>query len=270
MTAVAELEAFEGMLGTLPQQMVISEYFNYDRFGEVVVALPAPARSGRCAHRVVRARIARGGRQRSTSTPRSRITIDDGISSQNPDNVVHPITRDLFTLDNAFRGGDTVTGLTGPITYAFGLYRILPYGDGAGYAHVRQDGRPSGARAGRWQRSRGVDEHPQLLPDARLTLRSAGTGCVGRRQTMECRGADTADEFARQRVKLLNALEGLDADVIGLNELENTPGVEPLADIVPGSTSASAPAPTTYVDAGSTRLSAPTPSRSGSCIARLR
>ena len=34
--------------------------------------------------------------------------------------------------------------------------------------------------------------------------------------------------------KLLAALSGLDADVIGLNELENTTGVEPLASIVSG------------------------------------
>ncbi len=32
--------------------------------------------------------------------------------------------------------------------------------------------------------------------------------------------------------KLLTALAGLDADVIGLNELENTTGVDPLANIV--------------------------------------
>ena len=36
------------------------------------------------------------------------------------------------------------------------------------------------------------------------------------------------DEFTRQRDKLLAALAGLDADVIGLNELENTTGVDPL------------------------------------------
>jgi len=37
-------------------------------------------------------------------------------------------------------------------------------------------------------------------------------------------------EFDRQRDKLIAALDGLDADVIGLNELENTPGVSPLGD----------------------------------------
>ncbi len=53
---------------------------------------------------------------------------------------------------------------------------------------------------------------------------------------MECRGWDNdqVDEFTRQRAKLLAALAGLDADVIGLNELENTTGAEPLADIVAG------------------------------------
>ena len=38
----------------------------------------------------------------------------------------------------------------------------------------------------------------------------------------------------RQRDKLLAALSGLDADIIGLNELENSTGVEPLASIVAG------------------------------------
>ena len=54
----------------------------------------------------------------------------------------------------------------------------------------------------------------------------------GGNANLECRGFDTnqGTEFARQRDKLLQALAGLDADVIGLNELENTPGVEPLLD----------------------------------------
>jgi predicted extracellular nuclease len=59
-------------------------------------------------------------------------------------------------------------------------------------------------------------------------------------QNVECRGADSDQptEFARQRDKLLAAIGGLNADVMGLNELENTTGVDPLGDatngIVPG------------------------------------
>ena len=39
------------------------------------------------------------------------------------------------------------------------------------------------------------------------------------------RQRDQPLEFTRQRDKLLQALAGLNADVLGLNELENTPGV---------------------------------------------
>jgi predicted extracellular nuclease len=58
-------------------------------------------------------------------------------------------------------------------------------------------------------------------------------------QNAECRGADfdQPDEFSRQRTKLVAALSGLEGDVIGLNELENTTGVDPLSDsdgLVPG------------------------------------
>jgi len=56
----------------------------------------------------------------------------------------------------------------------------------------------------------------------------------GPANTLECRGADDSGEFTRQRDKLLTALAGLDADVIGLNELENSTGVEPLDSIVSG------------------------------------
>ena len=49
----------------------------------------------------------------------------------------------------------------------------------------------------------------------------------GPSQTLECRGHDfdQPTEFTRQRDKLLEALAGLDADVIGMNEIENTTGV---------------------------------------------
>ena len=58
--------------------------------------------------------------------------------------------------------------------------------------------------------------------------------------------ADQPTEFTRQRDKLLQALIGLNADVLGLNELENTTGVDPLGD----PTTASSPASTPSLGAG--------------------
>ena len=36
-TTVDDFESYEGMLVTFPQDLVISEYFNFDRFGEIVL-----------------------------------------------------------------------------------------------------------------------------------------------------------------------------------------------------------------------------------------
>lgn len=48
----------------------------------------------------------------------------------------------------------------------------------------------------------------------------------------ECRGADTTEEFIRQRDKIISALVAIDADVIGLMEIENYPGDVPVSDLV--------------------------------------
>ena len=58
----------------------------------------------------------------------------------------------------------------------------------------------------------------------------------GPAQNVECRGADSDQplEFGRQRDKLVAAVAGLGGDIVGLNELENTTGVDPLGDPAKG------------------------------------
>ncbi len=222
-----DFEAYEGMAATMPQTLVISEYFNYDRFGEIVVALPAPGEDRPYNPTALFDPDSQEALDRRDLNLRSRITVDDGISSQNPDAPIHPINRELFSQDNSFRGGDQVSGLTGPIYYSFDLFRILPYAEG-GYDTYVQTERP-GAPA-----EVGGDVRVATLNALNYFVSLDTADTCGPTQDQDCRGADDAGEFERQRVKLLNALEGLDADVIGLVEVENTPGVEPLADIAAG------------------------------------
>ena len=119
----------------------------------------------------------------------------------------------------------------GVLGFDFSLYRIFPTGP-ADYT-ARQPATGC-AGAGRRRPPRRRDEHAQLLPHARLPRPAtpARTTSAAAAQNLECRGADSDQptEFTRQRDKLLAALAGLNADVIGLNELENTPGVDPLGD----------------------------------------
>jgi predicted extracellular nuclease len=88
------------------------------------------------------------------------------------------------------------------------------------------------------------------------TANDSGPGPCGGNANLDCRGADAdqPDEFNRQRTKLLAALSGLGAEVIGLNELENTPGVDPLGDpargIVPGLNALLGAGTYSYIDTG--------------------
>lgn len=227
LTDIGDLEAYEGMAVTMPQTLVISEYFNYDRFGEIVVALPADGEDRPYNPTALFDPDSQEAADRLDLNLRSRITVDDGNSSQNPAAPIHPINREPFSLENSFRGGDQVVGLTGPIYYSFSQYRILPLAEG-GYDSYVQTEQPDAPEAV------GGDLRVATLNALNYFVSLDTADTCGPTQDQDCRGADDAEEFERQRVKLLNALEGLDADVIGLVEIENTPGVEPLADIVAG------------------------------------
>ncbi len=229
-----DLEWYEGMLATFTDTLVISEYFNYDRFGEIVVAKPVDGEERVMNPTAVFPPESPEAAERASLNDRSRITVDDGITSQNPENPIHPITRNPLTIDNLFRGGDTVSGLTGPVYFGFSLYRLLPYAqpyDGvAGFDEYVQTVAPAEPDAV------GGDLRVASLNALNyfVTLDAPGQRGCGPTLSVDCRGANTVDELERQRVKLLNTLEGLDADVIGLNEVENSAGVEPLADLVDG------------------------------------
>lgn len=227
------LERYEGMLITLPQDLVISEYFNYDRFGEYVLALPLEGESRPYTPTSLETPGSPEYFARLDLNLRSRILIDDGLGTQNPaSGNTHPNGLP-FSLENSFRGGDVVSNFTGVLGFGFSNYRVQPttYGD---YTAVNpRDATPEDV-GGRISVAAFNTLNYFLTLDY-PTGSSLDNAC-GPLQTLECRGADSdqPDEFQRQRAKLLATLEGLDADVVGLIELENTTGVEPMADIVAG------------------------------------
>jgi len=235
------LERFEGMLVELVDELVISEFFNYDRFGEVVLAKPF---DGQDRLHTPTAVVEPGQPAQELAAEQALriITLDDANSSQNPVTIPHPGNGDPFGTANTFRGGDTITGVIGVIDHTFGLYRIQPteYGE-----YVAVNPRPTGA------------------PDVGGTVKVAsfnvlnyfltldlGPDLCGPARNVECRGADSQEEFDRQRVKIIAAIAGLDADVVGLMEMENTPGVEPAADLVDGLNDLLGDGTYDYIDTG--------------------
>jgi predicted extracellular nuclease len=224
-------ERYEGMLVRFPQSLVIAEYFNYDRFGEIVLALPLAGESRPFSGTAIDEPGA-AANARTAANSLSRITLDDAQSAQNPPALRHP-NGATFSLANRFRGGDTVQNAVGVLGFDFSLYRIFPTG-AADYTSVNP--RPAAPEPVGGTLRVAAMNTLNFFVTLDTTASDSGPGPCGALQNQDCRGADADQplEFTRQRDKLLTALSGLNADIIGLNELESTPGAEPLDSIVTG------------------------------------
>ncbi len=223
---VADYETVEGMRVTFPQPLLISEYFNFDRFGEIVLALPGAGEPRPMTPTAVEVPGSNGYLDRLALNERSRITLDDGRTNQNPDPAIHPNGGE-FLLDNRFRGGDTVQDATGVINFAFGRYRLQPT-QGADYT--------------------ASNPRPEAVPDVGGALTVAAFNVLNYFTTLDERGADNAEEFTRQRDKIIAAIAEMDADVVGLIEIENNEAA--IVDLVDGLNTALGEPVYSYIDTG--------------------
>jgi uncharacterized protein len=229
-------ERYEGMLVRFPQSLVIAEYFNYDRFGEIVLANPLAGEDRPFTGTAID-EPGVDANSRTAANALNRITLDDAQSAQNPPVLRHP-NGAAFSLANRFRGGDTVQNAVGVLGFDFSLYRIFPTGPADYTATNPRTAAPEGV-GGTLRVAAMNTLNFFVTADYPNTPPNPLDNKCGPLQNVECRGwdADQPDEFTRQRDKLLQALAGLNADVLGLNELENTTGVDPLSGpsgIVPG------------------------------------
>ena len=204
---VNEFEAYESMLVTFPQDLYISEYFNFDRYGEIVLT------SHR--HLTPTALFEPGSPEQAIMADfylLDRITLDDGRTYQNPDPAIHPNGLE-FTMDNLFRGGDLVTNVTGVMDYSYDLWRVQPT-KGADYTSM--------------------NPRTDLPEEVGGDLKVASFNVLNYFTTFGSRGADDAEEFTRQRDKIFAALSIIDADIVGLMEIENHITDAAVMDLVNG------------------------------------
>jgi len=234
---LTDLEAYEGMLIHLPQTLSVTEVYNLGRYGEVVVS------SG--GHLFTPTNIVAPGAEANAMQAQNdlnRLVIDDGISAQNPDPVVYPAPG--LSAFNTLRGSDTVTGVTGVVSYTASTYRIHP------------------TQVPQFVASNPRTPAPVLPGTGSLRVASFnvlnyfnGDGQGGGFPT--ARGADTSTEFTRQRDKIISAINAMDADIIGLMEIENDGYAtnSAIQDLVNG-LNAAAPVGTSYsfVNPGVSRI----------------
>ena len=193
-------EALEGMLLNFPQPLIVNDSYNLSRYGELVlanerlpvsteVALPGDASKALMAKQALQ-----------------EITIDDASLKQNPQPVRFPTGN--LSAGNTVRVGDTVNKLQGYLLQTKAGYRLIVSQQPEFVATNPRPAAPVAKKAGE-------------LRIASFNVLNFFTGNGTANAFPTRRGASNAEELSRQQAKMLAALAAMDADIIGLLEVEN-------------------------------------------------
>jgi uncharacterized protein len=246
---VPYLERYEGMLVRLPQMLYVTEHFQLGRFGQIVMS------SGDRLYQPTH--LAAPGDDAlaiQAENDLNRIIIDDELNNQNPDPIFFGRGGNQLTASNTLRGGDTAENIVGVMTFTWA-------GNAASGNAYRV--RPINALGGGVPNFQPANPRPAEPADVGGTLKVAAfnllnyfntfSGCTGGvgGAPMDCRGADNLTEFNRQWPKTVEAILGMDVDVLGVIEIEND-GYGPdsaIQDLVNRLNDATAPGTFAFIDA---------------------
>jgi uncharacterized protein len=219
------LERYEGMLVRMPQPLIVTESFQLGRFGQVTVSS-----GGRLKQPTNVVAPGADAAALQAANALNRLILDDARNDQNPDPIALGRGGQPLSASNTLRGGDTVTGATGVLTYTWAgnaaspnAYRLRPVGalgGAAEFAAVNE--RPTAPdEIGGSVRVVGMNllnyfNTVDGLPDRVDNCRGGSTG-----PATDCRGADTPAEFDRQWPKTVAEITTIRPDILGFNEIEN-------------------------------------------------
>ena len=197
------LEQLEGMRVTLDQAAIITDHYNYIKFGEFVVSskLITTATNNELQGPKVKLR-----QKQNTD---DKLLIDDGNFSQ-------------FTNYNKIDNNTPIhigakVQIVGIMHYAFDRYRIelteqIEFLD----SPLQKQASPTD-----------IDGDVKIasfnVRNYFTTLDNGKENC-GPMQNFGCRGADSAKEFIRQQDKLVSAIRTANVDIYAIQELENNEG----------------------------------------------
>jgi len=220
------LEAYEGMLVTVRGPLTVQQNFFLGRFGQLSLAA-----GGRV---FVPTNIMRPGpaaNDLAVDNRRRSILLDDGSTFQN----VNPTP--YLAADSTVRAGDTVADLTGVVDYGL----ATSFNGGAGSYKIHPTAAPVISRtnprtaapelpAGNLRvASVNVLNFFTTFTNGQTASGGVGQGCqIGTPgesgysvSAGNCRGASNMLEFQRQRSKIVAKLTAVNADVVGLMEIQN-------------------------------------------------
>ena len=221
------LERYEGMLVRLPQDidpattdvnedMRVSRTFSYDYDGgrnNMVLAYKRPNMQPNQEN------IAgsQASKDQMAENDNFRLFVDSDEKPGNGEIPYYPNFKN-DPKNNYIRINDSVVGLEGVIHFAYGDYRLIPMNnvDDSNFIHNTD-------RKSKPEISEETTSDAFALRIATQNVLNYFNSPYGgaENQHGDNRGAESQYDFERQQAKIVEAIYGLDADIIGLMEIEN-------------------------------------------------
>ena len=206
-------EALEGMYVQLSTPLTVTDTYNLGKYGELSLSnglryIPTNLYAPNSPEAIAQ----------KAENELNYVLLDDAINGSYPESIIYP--NGELAASNSVRLGDKVTSLIGVLDYSYSNYRVVP-SQSPVFSNTN------------------VREHTPTIANGNIKVASMnllnlfnGDGQGGGFPTS--RGADNAIEFERQIAKAVAAILTIDADIVGLMEIEND-GVDSfstLADLV--------------------------------------
>ncbi|MCE7067029.1 ExeM/NucH family extracellular endonuclease [Dyadobacter sp. CY326] len=216
---VADLERYEGMLTELSAatgNLTVTEFFELGRYGQVLLSATGSGDQAGTDARLdqftqFNAPDASAYSAYLAENAKRQILLDDGSTRQNPDPIIFGRGGNPLSASNTLRGGDQVTSILGILDERLEGYRIQT---ATGVNFLPSNPRPV---------------TPPALTGGPVsgspTLTVASANVLNYFVNLDAsgdlyRGANTAEEFTRQKAKIIKALIRSGADLIGLMEIQ--------------------------------------------------
>ena len=199
-SAMSDFERYEGMRVHFSQTLTANDTFTLGRFGEVRLA-----EGGRLYTPTAVTTPGAAALAREDLNQRRSFVLDDGDNQQNIDPTRYPTGG--LSAANTLRSGYTVNNLDGVFDERFSTYRVQPVGPVSFTASNPRTPAPDA-----------VGGNLRVASFNVLNFFN-GNGLGGGFPT--ARGANTQQELDRQKAKEVSALQAMNADIVGLMEIEN-------------------------------------------------
>jgi uncharacterized repeat protein (TIGR01451 family) len=193
-----DLEPYESMLVVFPQTLTVAQNYFQGRYGQVTLSVG----------RMYNPTNGNGLGDTMEYNLRRMIILDDALTSQNPNPIPY------IGQDNTLRAGDTVAGVIGVVDYG-----LITNDSVTRFYRLQPTEVPTFTRVN--ERTAAPEDVGGSVKVASMNVLNYfnGDGQGGGFPTS--RGATTYEEFVRQRMKIITATVAINADIVGLMEIEN-------------------------------------------------